>query len=386
MTRIGVVLGTRPEAIKLAPVIRALRATAGIEPVVIATAQHRELLDGVLRFFGIVPAVDLDLQRKRQTLAEVTSRVLLGLGPVFAELRPDIVLVQGDTTTTMAAALAAFYAGIRTAHLEAGLRTFDVTAPYPEEVNRRLTTVLAGLHLAPTAVAKSNLLREGVDPATVVVTGNTVIDALLWAVRKESAYDDPRLATLEADLDRDGRRLLLVTTHRRESWGPTMAGVVAALAQVAREDRDLAVVLPVHPNPVVRDVVVPALAGLPNVLITEPLDYGAFARLMARADLVLTDSGGIQEEGPSLGKPVLVLRNTTERPEAVQAGTVALIGTDPQRIVREVRRLLADRSAYDAMARAINPYGDGAAAGRCVAALTRFAGGTDEAVQEFGAG
>lgn len=377
------VMGTRPEAIKLAPVIRALHATAGFEPIVVATAQHRELLDGVLTLFGIVPAVDLDVQRDRQSPSGVTGRVLTGLAPVYADLRPDVVLVQGDTTTTFAASLAAFYARIPIAHVEAGLRTFDPTSPYPEEVNRRLTTVLAGLHLAPTAVAKANLLREGVDPATVAVTGNTVIDALLWAVWQRSGYDDDRLAALEVALDRDGRRLLVVTTHRRESWGPVMAGVAAAVARLAREDPGLAVVVPVHPNPVVRDVVLPVLAGLPNVVVTEPLRYGAFARLMARADVLLTDSGGIQEEGPSLGKPVLVLRDTTERPEAVDAGTVRLIGTDPARIVTEVRRLLDDPVAYAAMAHAINPYGDGEAASRCVAALARFVGMTADVLPAF---
>lgn len=364
------VYGTRPEAIKVAPVIAAIESSPGLANSIVVTGQHREMLDEVNRLFGITPDHDLDIMRHGQTLAQIAARVLEGLDPVLAEVRPDAVLVQGDTTTSTAAALAAFYRQVPVVHLEAGLRSHDIGSPFPEEANRRLTSQIAALHLAPTATSRANLLREGVDEASIVVTGNTVIDALLTTVGKAVPFDDPALTALAGS----ARRVVLVTTHRRESWGPAMEGIGRALATLARQHPDVTFVLPVHRNPVVREAVLPAVAGLDNVLVTEPLPYGQFARLLDRAHVVLTDSGGVQEEAPSLGTPVLVMRENTERPEAVEAGTVRLIGTAEQRIVDEVNRLLDDAEAHAAMARAMNPYGDGHAAERTVAALRRLLG------------
>jgi UDP-N-acetylglucosamine 2-epimerase (non-hydrolysing) len=377
--RVVVVFGTRPEAIKVAPVIQALERAPWAEPIPVVTAQHRRILDQVLDLFAIRPAHDLDILEPGQTLTSITTRSLAGLVPVLWEAEPDVVVVQGDTTTTLAGALAAFYRRVPVAHLEAGLRTGDLGAPYPEEMNRRVTTQLASLHLAPTPAAKANLLAEGVEPGSVVVTGNTVIDALRWTVGRRIPYQAPGLARL----DGDPRRVLLVTAHRRESWGEPMAAIGAALADIARAEPDLLVVFPIHPNPLVRDAILPAVAGLDNVLIVEPLGYGDFSRLLHRATLVLTDSGGVQEEAPSLGKPVLVLRDATERPEAVAAGVARLVGSDRDRITAAVRGLLHDPGAYAAMATSVNPYGDGRAAGRTVNAIARFLG-LDAEVDEFG--
>jgi UDP-N-acetylglucosamine 2-epimerase (non-hydrolysing) len=371
--RIMVVYGTRPEAVKVAPLIRALDSSPLFIPQVAVTAQHRSMLDQVNDVFAIKPEFDLDIHAPGQTLAEITTRALTGVHALLAEQRPDAVVVQGDTTTVFAAALAAFYEKIPVAHLEAGLRTWDKHSPYPEEINRQLATRLSALHLAPTQTSRKNLLSEGADPGTVVVTGNTVIDALLWTVRRppelgEPAYSDPRLDVL----DHGDGPVLLVTAHRRESWGEPLRAVGRALSRLAGAHPGLRIAFPIHRNPIVRDAILPSLGGLPNVIVTEPLPYAAFARLMNRATLILTDSGGVQEEGPSLGKPVLVLRDTTERPEAVAAGTVRLVGTDEDNIVAEAGRLLTDVAAYAAMANAVNPYGDGAAAGRAVDALAHF--------------
>jgi UDP-N-acetylglucosamine 2-epimerase (non-hydrolysing) len=373
-----VVFGTRPEAIKVAPLIQALAAAPWSRPVVAVTAQHRRILDQVLELFAICPNYDLDIMRSGQTLTEVTIGALDGLGPVLADADPDLVVVQGDTTTTFTAALASFYRRVPVVHLEAGLRTGDVLSPYPEEMNRRLTSQLASLHLAPTPSARANLLAEGVDPSSVVSTGNTVIDALRWTVGRRMPYRDRELA----ELDTDPRPVLLVTAHRRESWGEPMTAIGAALADLARSEPDLLVVLPVHPNPRVREALLPAVTGLDNVLVVEPLAYGEFARLLDRATIVLTDSGGVQEEAPSLGKPVLVMRDTTERPEAVAAGTARLVGTDHDQIVANVCSLLHDADAYAAMANAVNPYGDGRAAERSCQAMARFLG-LDATVSEF---
>lgn len=376
--RVMTVFGTRPEAIKVAPVVHALQAASEFEPVVVVTGQHRAILDQVLDLFDIEPKHDLGMLKQGQTLTEVTVRAVEGLEPIFQAERPDLVLVQGDTTTTFAAALAAFYAQIPVVHLEAGLRTGDVHSPFPEEMNRQLTTRLAALHLSPTAGAKANLLEEGVRRERITVTGNTVIDALQWMVGLRVPYTDPALH----DLDNDPRRVLLVTAHRRESWGVGMRSVGAALAALATARPDLLIIFPIHPNPVVRAGIAPAVEGLRNVRLVEPLAYGEFARLMDRSDVILTDSGGVQEEGPSLGKPVLVMRQTTERPEAVTAGTARLVGTATEAIVKHVGRLLDDRDTYDRMARAVNPYGDGQATGRVVDALRHmFAAGP--AVSEF---
>lgn len=363
------VFGTRPEAIKFAPVVLALQGSAHFRPVVLVTAQHREMLDQVLDLFGIVPDEDLDIHRAGQTLTEVTVRALAGLDGAMARWEPDLVLVQGDTTTTFAGALASFYHGIAVGHIEAGLRTGNPRSPFPEEINRRLTTQLTALHLAPTKSNVINLLSEGVRPESIVCTGNTVIDALDYAVGLRVGYGHPALD----GLDEDRRRLVLVTVHRRESWGARMDGIGRALARLASDPGRL-IVIPIHRNPVVRDSILPAVEGLENVVVLEPLPYGAFARLIDRADLVLTDSGGIQEEAPSRGKPVLVLRDTTERPEAVDAGTVAIVGTDEDAIVARAEELLGNRHLYDAMAKAVNPYGDGRAAERTVAALAWYFG------------
>jgi UDP-N-acetylglucosamine 2-epimerase (non-hydrolysing) len=364
------IFGTRPEAIKMAPLVLALQDAPDFEPRIVVTGQHRSMLDQVLDLFGLVPHHDLDIGRDRQTLAGVTQRALGGLDGLVAEEKPDLVVVQGDTTSTFVGALAAFYHQIPVAHMEAGLRTGDVHSPYPEEINRRLTTQLTALHLAPTPISAANLKSENVDPGAVVCTGNTVIDALFEALRQPVAWDDPGLA----DLRHSDRPVLLVTAHRRESWGAPMQAIGRALARIARAEPALQIIFPIHLNPVVREAIQPAVAGLPNVRLIEPLGYGDFCHLMNRSHVVLTDSGGVQEEAPGLGKPVLVMRDTTERPEAVLAGTVQLVGTDEDRIVHEVRHLLHDRGAYQRMAQAVNPYGDGRAAPRTVAALRYFFG------------
>jgi len=363
-----VVAGTRPEAIKLAPVVLELMASPVFDVRLALTAQHREMVDQVLALFSIRSSHDLNIGQPGQSLADIATRALRGLADLIAEDRPDVVVVQGDTTTAFAGALAAFYADVPVVHVEAGLRTGNARSPFPEEINRRLVTQLSDLHLAPTPANRANLEAEGIEGSRIVITGNTVIDALLWAVDHSCDFGDPRLAGLDAD----PRRVLVVTAHRRESWGTSMQGIGLALADLARADPELLIVFPIHPNPVVREAILPAVEGLANVLIVEPLSYGSFAALLGRAHIVLTDSGGIQEEGPSLGKPVLVMRDTTERPEAVRAGTVRLVGTGRAAIVASVLELLRDDAAYRAMARAANPYGDGRAATRTVAAIAHF--------------
>lgn len=360
MKKALVIMGTRPEAVKLAPVVRALDESPFFAPLVVSTGQHRTMLDQVLELFGIVPAHDLNLIRPRQTLRELTTRALDGLGKVIDAEQPDVVVVQGDTTTTFVGALAAFYAQIPVAHVEAGLRTYDRYSPYPEEVNRRLTTSLSELHLAPTPASAQNLIAERVPESSIFVTGNTVIDALLWAVEQRTPFTDPTLASLD---EFDGA-VLLVTAHRRESWEGGIARIGTALRHIATALPDIRVVFPIHRNPVVREGILPAVSDCENVFVIEPLDYAQFSRLIARAHVVLTDSGGIQEEAPSLGKPVLVLRDTTERPEAIAAGTARLVGTDPETIVEETLDLFLNHDAYAAMANAVNPYGDGRAAAR----------------------
>ena len=371
-TRILVVYGTRPEAVKLAPLIHALRASDAFVPIVAVTAQHRLMLDQVNEFFDIEPDHDLGIMENCQSLTDVNVRALRGLDRVLEQERPDAVVVQGDTTSAFAGALAAFYHQVPVVHVEAGLRTFDRYAPFPEEMNRQLLSRLADLHLAPTITCQQNLMDEGVDSARIVVTGNTVIDALLCAVAKGAPYHD---AQLEA-LDHHECPVLLVTAHRRESLGAPMEALGRALARIAMADLALTIVVPMHKNPAVRAALLPRLAGQPNIIITDPLPYGAFCRLMNRATIILTDSGGVQEEAPSLGKPVLVFRDTTERLEAIAAGTARLVGTDEERVVAGVTSLLRDRSAYRSMAKAVNPYGDGHAAGRSVEALTHFLTGT----------
>ncbi len=377
--RVMLVYGTRPEAIKMDPLVRAMASHPQLEPVTVVTGQHREMLDQVNDFFEIVPDVDLDIHAPGQTLTQVTTRTLEGVGRAIEEHRPDAVVVQGDTTSAFAAGLAAFYHELPVLHVEAGLRTGNIMSPFPEEANRRLVGQVTALHLCPTSMSRDNLLRENVDPATVRVTGNTVIDALLQAVQRPVVPDDERLAALlrEDATGPDGapgRRMVLVTAHRRESWGEPMERIGRAVARLARAHPDVDLVLPAHRNPLVRDALLPAVAGCPNVVVTEPLEYGAFCTVMNRADVVLTDSGGVQEEAPALSKPVLVMRENTERPEAVAFGVARLVGTDEDRIVSEVSTLLTDPGAHAAMAHAANPYGDGHACERIVAATLALFG------------
>jgi UDP-N-acetylglucosamine 2-epimerase (non-hydrolysing) len=368
------VFGTRPEAIKMAPVVAALRGSTDFETSICVTAQHREMLDQVLGIFDIAPDIDLNLMRPQQDLHDLTSAILLTLRPVFAECRPDWVLVHGDTTTTLAASLAAFYQRIPVGHVEAGLRTRDIYSPWPEETNRRVAGCIAQLNLAPTWRARANLLEEAVDPSSIVVTGNTGIDAVLTAHRR-IAKSTSLQRTLDQRLPRlkPNRRTILVTGHRRESFGAGFENICLALKSLAQRE-DVQLVYPVHLNPSVREPVNRILGHVGNVHLIEPLDYLPFVRLMSRSHLIITDSGGIQEEAPCFGVPVLVMRDTTERPEAVEAGTVKLVGCDRERIVRETTRLLDDAQAHAAMARAINPYGDGKAAPRIVSAIRERAG------------
>ncbi|WP_311213793.1 MULTISPECIES: non-hydrolyzing UDP-N-acetylglucosamine 2-epimerase [unclassified Arthrobacter] len=372
------IFGTRPEAIKMAPIVTAFQESADFECVVTVTGQHREMLDQVNELFGIVPDHDLNILQQRQSLSAIMTRTIDGLDKLFAANKPDAVIVQGDTTTSTAGAIAAFYHGIPVVHVEAGLRSGDLFSPFPEEANRKITSQISSLHLAPTSVSRANLLAEGISESDIVVTGNSVIDALLTTVDKHIPFSDPQLEELAAS----GRRILLVTTHRRENQGDAMRGVGRALARIAEAEPELVIVLPAHKNPVVREAVLPALEGKENVIVTEPLAYGEFTRMLSLAHIVLTDSGGVQEEAPSLGKPVLVMRDNTERPEAVDAGTVTLIGTDEEKIVKEVDRLLNQQDAFDAMANAVNPYGDGKAAERTVAAVAQLLG-TGSRIPEF---
>ena len=364
------IYGTRPEAIKMAPIIAALKASDVLDCVVTVTGQHREMLDQVNELFEIVPDHDLKILKQGQPLARIMTRTIKRLDDLFAKNAPDAVVVQGDTTTSTAGAIAAFYRGIPVIHVEAGLRSHNLFSPFPEEANRKITTQIASLHLAPTSTSRQNLLDEGVNDADIVVTGNTVIDALLTTVDKKVPFTDPALEAL----DESGRQILLVTTHRRENQGDTMRGMGRALAHLADTYPEMMIALPVHKNPLVREAVLPAIQDKANVLVTEPLPYGEFTRLMSMAHIILTDSGGVQEEAPSLGKPVLVMRENTERPEAVTAGTVKLIGTDKDTIVAEVNRLMQDKRHFDNMAFAVNPYGDGQAAARTVAAIEELLG------------
>ena len=362
MIKVMTVFGTRPEAIKMAPVVLELKKHQDeIETVVAVTAQHRQMLDQVLHLFKIKPDYDLDIMSQGQTLYDITSRAMNGLKEVLEKEKPDLVLVHGDTTTTFAGALASYYSQTAVGHVEVGLRTGDIYSPFPEEMNRKLTGAIASFHFAPTETAKANLLREGVDPGKIYVTGNTVIDALMKTVRSDYEFDDEKLRQI----------------------GEPMRHIYKALRSVVQETPDAEIVFPVHRNPLVRQVVNEELAGVDRIHLIEPLDYEPFANLMSRSYLVLTDSGGIQEEAPSLGKPVLVLRNTTERPEAVKAGTVSLIGTNVDVVYETTRRLLTDKKAYEAMSNAVNPYGDGRASERIVQAVRYVYNKCSERPEEF---
>lgn len=371
MIKVMTVFGTRPEAIKMAPVVLALQQRRDqIQTVVAVTAQHRQMLDQVLTLFHIKPDYDLDIMSQGQTLYDITTRSLLGLKVVMEKEKPDIVLVHGDTTTTFAGALAAYYQQIPVGHVEAGLRTGNIYSPFPEEMNRKLTGAIAAVHFAPTETAKANLRRENVGEDSIYVTGNTVIDALMKTVKGTYEFAKDALD----GVDFINHRVILLTTHRRENLGEPMRHIYKALRAIIEEIPDTEIVFPVHRNPKVRKVVEEELSGVDRIHLIDPMEYEPFANLMSRCYLVLTDSGGIQEEAPSLGKPVLVLRDTTERPEAVKAGTVRLIGTDKDVVYKETKRLLTDKTAYDAMSNAVNPYGDGKAAERIVKAILHIYG------------
>jgi len=366
--RVMVIYGTRPEAVKMAPLIKAIDASDVLEPIVVSTGQHREMMDKVNNWFGIKPHVDLGVFRQGSSLNELAARILTDLDPVLETEKPDAVVIQGDTTTVAIAAIACFYRLIPIVHLEAGLRSGDIHSPFPEEANRKIAGQVAGLHLAPTNTSKTNLLREGVDSNKVVVAGNTVVDALRWTADQPVSFSDDRLqAELEAD-----RPMILLTAHRRENWGEPMRRIGAAIAAIARKYPEYLIVFPAHANPLVRAQIVPAVQGLDNVLACDPLDYPEFVHAQKWAHIVLTDSGGVQEEAPSFGTPVLVLRENTERPEAVDAGTVKLIGTEVGRMVHEVSTLIDDPSEYALMSRTVNPYGDGRAGERSAAAIAEL--------------
>ena len=368
MKKVMCVFGTRPEAIKMAPVVKAIEQNEHLESIVAVTAQHREMLDQVLQLFDIVPDYDLNLMKHGQTLTTITSGVLAGLEEILQKEQPDLVLVHGDTTTTFAATLAAFYQQIPVGHVEAGLRSGNMYSPYPEEANRKLTGAMATLHFSPTPESRRNLLKENVDDAHIFVTGNTVIDALLATVKDGYRFADENIQAL---LDSDAPKVL-ITAHRRENQGEPMANIFRAVKRLHETLPEVQFIFPIHKNPKVRELAGEILGGLARVHIIEPMDYEPFANAIARVDLIMTDSGGLQEEAPALGKPVLVLRDTTERPEAVTAGTVSLVGTDEELIYNTALQLLTDKEAYSAMANAVNPYGDGKASGRITYAIEYY--------------
>lgn len=376
--RIMTIYGTRPEAIKVAPIIKAIEAAADLENIIVVTGQHREMLDQVNEMFEIVPDHDLNIMSNGQTLNGIVAKVIQGVDQVLESEKPDAVIVQGDTSTVMGAAVASFNRQIPVVHLEAGLRSGDINSPFPEEANRKLTSQIATLHLAPTSTSKANLTREDVSENDIVITGNTVIDTLMFATENlEVHFEDERLEELQKAKDNGSAgRVMLVTAHRRENLGSSMHDIGAAVSEIASKYPELTVVFPIHKNPKVRAAIRPAVEGQDNVLLIEPLAYAEFTRALSLADVVLTDSGGVQEEAPSLGKPVLVMRENTERPEAVVSGTVKLIGTNQKRLVDEVSLLLDSEEAYTAMANAVNPYGDGGAAKRTIEAIRwKFANG-----------
>lgn len=363
MRKVMVVFGTRPEAIKMCPLVLELKKDSHLQTVVCVTGQHRQMLDMVLEVFGVVPEYDLSVMKDRQTLFDVTINILQSIRQVLAEEKPDLVLVHGDTTTTFVTALACFYMGVRVGHVEAGLRTYNIYSPYPEEFNRQAVSIISQFNFAPTELSKKNLVSEGKDEASVYVTGNTAIDALKTTVRDD--YSHPELDWAS------GSRLVLITAHRRENLGAPMRSMFRAIHRVMEEHPDVKAIYPIHMNPVVRETAAEVFETDERMHIIEPLDVIDFHNFMARCHLILTDSGGIQEEAPSLGKPVLVMRNTTERPEGIEAGTLRLVGTEEETIYKEFKRLLTDEHAYLSMARAANPYGDGRASERIVGIIDR---------------
>ncbi|WP_206869707.1 non-hydrolyzing UDP-N-acetylglucosamine 2-epimerase [Clostridium zeae] len=373
------IFGTRPEAIKMAPLVKELERNSNIISKVCVTAQHREMLDQVLELFDIVPDYDLNIMKTKQTLTGITNRVLEGLEEVFEAEKPDMILVHGDTTTTFAGGLAAFYKQIKVGHVEAGLRTFDKYFPFPEEMNRKLTGAIADLHFAPTKGSKNNLLREGINEADIFITGNTVIDAMKHTVEGNYVFEHEELNYI----DFENKKVIMITAHRRENWGEGIENICDALNQIVAENKDVELVYLVHLNPVVKDVVFSKLEGKERIHLLPPLDTKQTHNLINKSFMVMTDSGGLQEEAPHLGKPVLVLRDVTERPEAVEAGTVKLVGTDVDVIVREASALINDDEAYNEMSKSINPYGDGKASQRIVKAILKYFNITSEEVEEF---
>jgi len=378
--KVAIIFGTRPDAIKMVPLVKELRLNSNnIETVVCVTAQHRQMLDQVLNIFDVVPDYDLNIMQSRQTLEHITTRSLEGLSAVFEEIKPDVVLVHGDTTTCFAASLAAFYKKIKVGHVEAGLRTFDKYYPYPEEMNRRLTGVIADFHFCPTPSNKENLLREGVCEKSIYITGNTVIDALKTTVRKDYIFKDEVLK----NFDFNNKIVLTVEAHRRENLGTPLENICQAVRTIADSFDDVEIIYPVHLNPAVRETVVKVLGNHNKIHLIDPIDVQDMHNLIDRSYMILTDSGGLQEEAPSLGKPVLVLRNETERPEAVKAGTVVLAGTDKENIIKLTSKLLNNAEEYSKMSKAVNPYGDGKASQRIVQALLYEFGFTDVKPEDF---
>lgn len=377
--KIITIFGTRPEAIKMAPLVKELERREEIESKVCVTAQHREMLDQVLELFDITPDFDLNIMKSKQTLTGITNRVLEGLEEVFDIEKPDMILVHGDTTTTFAGALAAFYKQIKVGHVEAGLRTFNKYFPFPEEMNRKLTGSLADLHFAPTKGSKNNLLREGVNENDIYITGNTVIDAMQHTVDENYIFENNELN----EIDFINRKVIMITAHRRENWGEGIENICTALNRIVEENKDVELVYLVHLNPIVKDVVFEKLGSKERIHLLSPLDTKETHNLMNRSFMVMTDSGGLQEEAPHLGKPVLVLRDVTERPEAVEAGTVKLVGTDVAKIVEEANELINNTEAYNKMSKSINPYGDGLASKRIVDAILKYYGLCDNEIDEF---
>jgi UDP-N-acetylglucosamine 2-epimerase (non-hydrolysing) len=378
--KIAVVFGTRPDTIKMAPIILELaKYPDQFEVLTIATAQHRQMLDQVLDVFEIKSSYDLDIMAPKQTLSSLTAKIITGLDEIFSKEKPDMVLVQGDTSTTCIGSLAAFYHQIPVGHIEAGLRTNDKANPFPEEINRRITGVITDLHFAPTETAKQSLLKENVDPSTIFVTGNTVVDALEYTVRKNYKFAVSILETLVGK----GKNIVLVTMHRRENWGSPMEGACKAILRLAIKYPELEFLFPVHLNPIVREVVYPILEDQPNISLIEPLDYLDFVNIMAKSHLIFTDSGGVQEEGPHFGIPILVLRSVTERPDAVNFGTVKLVGLDEENIFDTAVQLIDNKPEYAKMANAVNPYGDGLSAIRTIKIIKNYFGFSNEVVNEF---
>ena len=377
--KVMTIFGTRPEAIKMAPLVKGLEETAEIESIVAVTAQHREMLDQVLSLFNISPDYDLDIMEAGQTLTDITSRVLKGMEKVFLKIKPDIVLVHGDTSTSFAASLAAYYQEIKVGHIEAGLRTYNKYSPFPEEMNRHLTGVLADLHFAPTRTSKENLLKENIDPSKIFVTGNTVIDALYTVVKDNYQFEEELLN----QIDFEKKKVILLTSHRRENLGKPMEDIFKAAKEIVLDNKDVEIIFPVHLNPKVREIATAVLMGVERIHLIEAMDYQPFANLLARSYMLLTDSGGIQEEAPGLGKPVLVLRDTTERPEAITAGTVKLVGSNKNLIIDTASHLIKDQDSYLKMSKAVNPYGDGKAVERIISRLLYEFGFTNNILDQF---